>query len=407
LVIATLGVLLLITVAFLAHRSEPVVPSTDTHRARAQDAPLAGERPSAVAPTSATTADEVDVCGYGRVERSASEEIESNAQTAAERSLGRLAVKLASSPKERESAVGLFLGPWIPQAIRDEYLQDHPECHDNQTCEEYATQLAKRKTETIVDALVRAASGSRDPEVYASALQTCPGAFGNAFGWNSSPACSALSVAHWAELEPDNGVPWLLLAQKANDATERDQAVYHASTAKRFDAYFPNFVGLSQRPEIRAEAPQTRWALADELFAIELVRPTLSYTPFLQFCNYSAVADANRVSVCSNLAHLLLDQDPTLMGFGIAVRLAQSADWPRDQLAALRDEKDAVYKAAQGRAAQKPGKGSGDCEDLARFEHWTADYAQFGQLGVARRLVDEEGGMRTQPASGGPTRTGN
>jgi len=388
-----------IVVAFLVNRHASAARSADPSPAQAAAPPSLGKLPLPLEPTASTTVDEVDVCGYGRVEGSASEEIETTAQTAAERFLGRFAAKLAASPNEHEAALGVFLDPWILQGIRDEYLQDHPKCNDSQSCQQYASDLAERKTEEIGDAVVKSASGTRDPRLYALALQACGTAFGNAFGGRSWAACSLLSVARWAELEPDNGVPWLLVALRANDAAARDQAVYHASTAKRFDAYFPNFAGMLQWPEIRAEAPQIRWAIADELFAMELGRPVLSYGPFLQFCNYPAVADATRIGTCGDLANLLLTQDRTLMGFGTAVRLAQSADWPRDKVDALRDEKEAVYKAAQGGvAAQKPSKAVSDCEDLARLERWSADYAELGQLGVARRLVESTSRKPGQPA---------
>jgi hypothetical protein len=391
--------LALAAVAFLANRHPPPARSADPTATQAVAPPSLGKLPSSVEPTASTTVDEVDVCGYGRVERGASEQIETTAQTAADRFLGRFAAKLTSSSNEHEAALGLFLDPWMLEGIRDEYLHDHPDCNDNQTCQQYASDLANTKTVEIEEAVVKGASGTRDPRAYALALQACGTDFGSAFDRRAGAACSLLSAERWAELEPDNGVPWVLVALKANDAAARDQAVYHASTAKRFDAYSPNFAAMLQRPEIRSEAPQTRWAIGDELFAMELRRPLLSYRPLLQFCNYPSIADATRISACSDLANLLLTQDRTLMGLGTAVRLAQSADWPRDKLDALRDEKEAVYKAAQGGvAAQEPGKAVGDCEDLARFERWSADYAELGQLGVARRLVESTSKLPAQRA---------
>jgi hypothetical protein len=388
LVVAAIAVLTLIGVAFLLDDHAPAVQPADSGSVGVLSAPTAG-KPLPVIAATPGAGGKVDICGYGWVEQGAAEEIESKAQTVAERTLGRVAVRLAASKDERESALGLSLPAWISEGIRDEYLQDHPECQNNQSCEQYAQTLADQKTNEIVDERLKSASASRDPQVYALALQACGVGFGNAFGYRGGGgSCALLSVERWAELEPDNGAPWLLVAQKANDAGTRDQAVYHAATAKRFDAYLPNFIGMLQWPEIRGEPPQTRWAVAAELYAKQLTQPVLSYAPFLRFCNYPSAADPTRIGACSNLANLLLEQDHTLMGLGAGVRLAEAAGWQPDKVKALREEKDAVYKVAQGGiGAPKGSRVGSDCEDLARLEHWSADYAGLGQLGLARKII--------------------
>jgi hypothetical protein len=82
--------------------------------------------------------------------------------------------------------------------------------------------------------VVQLAAGAGDPAVYAMALSMC----GTSAVTDADSACRQLSLQGWARMDPDNAVPWLLLAGKArashDSATEAD-AFSHAATAHRID----------------------------------------------------------------------------------------------------------------------------------------------------------------------------
>jgi hypothetical protein len=397
LAVAAIAVLALTALVFLLVDHAPAVPATASPSDRIVITPAA-ERSSPVAPTTPIAGDEVDACGNGRPKREASDGVLSEAGTDADKTLGRLAAKLAASPNERDSALGLFLRRSMVywEEHRDPRDQVHTVCDDDQSCRQYTPELGARQSVAIRDTLVRMATASRDPQVYALAFHSC----GDGYGTGAESACTLLSAARWAELEPDNGVPWLFLAgaaQAGNNGAARDQAVYRASTARRFDARFPNFVGLLQSPGAQAEAPENRSALASDLVGMEVTRPSLSYKPFLQYCNYPSEADATRISVCSDLANLLIKHDGTLLGLAMGVRLAQSAGWPPEVVNALREEKKALFVAARYPIGERRTERlDADCEELVRFEQWVADYARLGELGVARKFLEKSGSAPTQ-----------
>jgi hypothetical protein len=299
-----------------------------------------------VAPPSHIAADETNLCGYGPVKRDAVEGIRAEAAKAADNIFGRLKAKLAASRDERESALG-------------HYLQGS------------------------TDKLVRTASGSRDPQVYALAFLSC--------NYGTAGPCTLLSAAQWAEIEPDNALPWLLVASSAgNDSVTRDQAIYRAANARRFEGHSPNFLAMLQWPDIRDQAPQTRSALADELQGMQTALPMPLYTPFIQFCRDSSVDDATRTNVCSNLSRVLLE-DRTMLGFSTGVKLAELAGWPPDEVKALRQKKT-EYQAALTAAVSKRTDGAhSDCEEQAAFEQWAADYVRLGDRGVAMKFIEETG----------------
>jgi hypothetical protein len=225
-------------------------------------------------------ADETVLCGYGRVKQEAVEGIQAEARKNADSTFSRLKAKLADSRDERERALGLYL-------------------------------------QGSTDKLVKLASGSRDPQVYALAFLSC--------GYGAGGACALLSPEQWADIEPDNAVPWLLIASHAYNDAARYEAIYRASNAQRFDARFPNFLGLLQLPDIRGQGPQTRSVLADDLLGMQITLPTLPYFPFFKFCNFPSVAEASHIGVCNDLTKLFLERDQTMIGLGVGVKLAQSA----------------------------------------------------------------------------------
>jgi hypothetical protein len=300
-----------------------------------------------VAPPPPITADETDVCGDGRINQDAVEDIRAEARKTADKTFSRLKAKLAASRDPREMAMGLYL-------------------------------------QGSTDTLVNLAFGSRDPQVYATAFLSCHyGLYGG------SENCALLSARQWADIEPDNAVPWLLIASATYNVVTRDEAIYRASAAQRFAPRFPDFLGMFQLPDIRGQAPQTRSVLEEDLFAMHLTLPTLPYSTFFKFCNFPAVADARHIDVCNNLAKLFLEKDSTMIGLGVAVKLAQSADWSPDVVNALRQKKTAYQEALRKAVSLPIEKPHSDCEEQAKFEHWAEDYARLGDRGVAMKFIEE------------------
>jgi len=300
--------------------------------------------PRLLVPPPLIAADEIVLCGYGRVKQSALDDIRAEARTAADSTFSRLKVKLAASRDARESALGLYL-------------------------------------QGSTDRLAELASGSRDPQVYALAFLSCR--------YGTGGACALVSAEQWADIEPDNAAPWLLIANSTHNDVARYEAIYRASAAQRFEAHLPNFLGLLQLPDIRDQAPQTRSVLAEDLFAMQMILPTQPYSSFFRFCNFPSVAEASRIAVCNDLAKLFLERDRTMIGFGVGVKLAQSADWSPDLVNALRERKAAYQAAVTAAVSQETDKPHSDCEEQAAFERWAADYARLGDRGVAMKFIGE------------------
>ena len=337
----------LIYLLFVVHRPEAQRISSGARPASSARSPSS----PGVAPTAADASappelapDETVLCGYGRVKREEANKIRDEASDAADRALDRVKARLAASRDAREVALALYMNG-------------------------------------STDALVARASGSGDPRVYALAFLAC--------SYNTAGTCALLSAQQWADIEPDNGIPWLFLAAAAgNDTDARNRAVIRASAARNFDPHLPDFLAMARWSELRDQPPQTRSALADQLMGMQTSLPMITYAPFIQFCGDFSVADATRTSVCSNLTDLLV-KDRTLLGFSTGVRLSELAGWPSDRVNALREKKAAYQSALATAESRSEDRGSSDCEDLAAFDQWAAEYSRLGETGVAAKYLDE------------------
>jgi len=328
---------------FVVHAPQAPTTASPTTPAKRETAHLA------IAPLREPADDETDLCGYGRIKKSEADVIHDEAAKQADKALAGLEKRLAASEDPREAALGLYM-------------------------------LGSK------DALVKLASGSRDPQVYALAFLSC--------GYTGGGACELLSAEQWAQVEPDNGVPSLLLANAAaarpggGDEAARNQAVIRASAAKRFDAYLPDLAGMLQWPGLRNQAPQTGWALADVLMGMQMGLPMIQYTSFLNFCRKPSADDATRASACTSLANVLL-QDRTMIGFSTGVRLAEAAGWPPDQVSALRKQRTEYQSALPAARLENEKKARWDCDGLAAFDRWAAEYSSLGDRGVAAKFIEQ------------------
>ncbi|WOB08699.1 hypothetical protein [Piscinibacter gummiphilus] len=113
--------------------------------------------------------------------------------------------------------------------------------------------LRGREVTSRIEQIARLAAASRDPFVYAIALEACTGRHGPGGG-----SCNLLSTAQWVRLDPDNAVPWQALAAEARARDEpqaEDEALQLAALAARSDVHvgrLPHLVDKALGPEMTA-----------------------------------------------------------------------------------------------------------------------------------------------------------
>src|SRR2546425_3554211 len=152
-ILAAMGLTLAALTLFLFGEHAPGVPEASPSQGPASATPAV---PRLLVPPPLIAADEIVLCGYGRVKQSALDDIRAEARTAADSTFSRLQEKLAASRDARESALGLYL----------------------------------QRSIGSTEELAKLALGSRDPQVYALAFQSC-----GFVGYGAS--CALLSADRW------------------------------------------------------------------------------------------------------------------------------------------------------------------------------------------------------------------
>lgn len=176
---------------------------------------------------------------------------------------------------------------------------------------------------------VALAQGTRDPVLYGIVYGSCGGMstpFGKAIG---VPGCEAVTAKHWAELDPQNAVPWLVVALEAEaggDAAALADAMHHAAQARTYDTYAGTLMNAVDR-RIQGE-PDSLEHVAVESTLLENVARTrhLYLEHVLRYCASSRVGIEGRRAECDRIADLLITPGATSYEWEVGLHVAGITD---------------------------------------------------------------------------------
>lgn len=255
---------------------------------------------------------------------------------------------------------------------------------------------AARRDALVADALQDAGD---DPLVWWSAVLDCPAA---------TPAvCERdLALARLRAIEPDNALVWLVdLPALAQQAESVDAALGRAAAATRFDVHAVERVLRLVAAFARVE-PDAAWlaamahdpaatatpaaASAFAAVGIALGDALPPISPVMQQCRQDAIARVPaRGDTCRAIARTLVDASDSMLGAmlgtGLALELARTAD---ERSAALAARRDLLWLAAASGELESELATDGErvADHLAR---WNAPGAT--ELSALRSLLIENG----------------
>jgi len=316
-------------------------------------------------PDLSNRADYVDVCGVGRVQvqsdgRPDPKDLVDRTNT--QRLLDAAAASLAANGKDLDRAVGLLVTS--VHAARIEPKD------------------GTRMTDESRQQLARLAVASRDPAAYALAFYAC-GLAARVAG--TTGACTQISAAHWALLDPDNAVPWLYeadAAQRRNDPKGVDDALLRASQAKTLRPYIETPLRLIDAPAMRSAPPLSVGAVSMSLLGISSALPRPNLQLVSQYCARTAKGAAERNQVCGGLAEALGERSTVLISMRLGAVIGERAGWPAERVAAIRTRRAALQQA-QTEAIDR--KDPYSCAAIERNRHYLTAYARYGEVGAVER----------------------
>jgi hypothetical protein len=304
-------------------------------------------------------ADEVEVCGLGRVKAAADGRPRDMAPIvgAARRVRDQVLPTLLGSPDDTLRAAGLLMVALDEGAVADGVLDGG---------------AARAR-----DELASLAAFKGAPQVYAWAMRACQ-------QQRTEGVCRMLSAEQWARLEPANAMAWLQVA--ADAALRRDEpavaeALYRVSHATRSDARQGALAGT-----VLAKLPPeadlvSRVSLATELTKLE-ARAELPLVAASQHCGVKEMRDANRQQLCSGVAEVLARRGGTAAEVALGASIGERAGWPAERVAAAAEERDAL---AQMNAAAQADAWS--CNALALTLSRFHETARLGEMATLRAAL--------------------
>ena len=244
-------------------------------------------------------------------------------------------------------------------------------------------------TEQARNEVVQLAAGARDPAVYAMALSMCD----SAAATDSESACRQLSLQQWARMDPDNAVPWLLLAGKARargDSTAEAEAFSHVATAYKIDSYSDSVFDFAE-PELPADVtPLERSYLATEVMGVEAAIRLPQYSVASHYCSSNAMQDSTVQQQCNSMAELLVSKGSNLLDLAIGKTIGERAGWPSERIKKLVLEQHALMQSIMQQAPSDEHD-MWTCDAVSRVNTFVIQRTRLGELGAARDLLERSG----------------
>lgn len=332
----------------------------------------------------------LDVCGIGVVKESewrapARVEVE---RRSVEGLRERVAAELAARGDESSRAVALAvlaLGWNEPAPDMSCRTPDCPEARENAAAMEASWMRRNAATQGSRDQLARLAAGTRDPEVYAWAYGLC-----SMHGRDDADShCRMLSAEQWARLDPDNGVPWLAVADAAKqrrDTAAVTEALHRVSVATSMQT---DFLRLSTRVVEQLSdkhPPQESFGLVAQVVGMQFAM-VLPYAVASSECSVSAVRDANRLQQCAALAENLWSRGTSAMDRAMALAIGKRVGWPAERWQTGREELDALMRSGMLLGGEQPLS----CDAITRQTQYFQRLSQGGEIDALREHMRASG----------------
>lgn len=313
-----------------------------------------------------------DLCGVTGSDRAraGNETLDQHVARLTQYGIRRWKDALAASEDPRRHAIGVALSnaqPGVHIPTPDELVPGNEPSRDT----------------PINNNLVLLATETGDPAIYSLAIGQCR--TGTETNDMASGPCQGLSWEHWADIDPDNGMPWLWIAAKADRAGDQqavEEALGKAASASRIEAYGSalSTVALGALPGDAAPLEKAV-AGADVISVLRVGTPM----EIISLCSATAIHVTRRKQECSAIAETLAKQGSNLM---LAAILADQLGFPQEVRRALwLEAKNARAVLIKNYPWRPPGEDAEfRCDTVLAYDHFI-DALREGNERTARAVA--------------------
>jgi hypothetical protein len=306
-------------------------------------------------------------------------------QNQASAALSQVIPKLIRSENAREQVLGLYFQAHEAgeQAFEADML-NYPGCKPDAECAQKSYDAMARARAAVVDQLVKLASASRDPGVYAAGLHACAAL--------RTASCPTLSYRIWAEMEPDNAAAWLMIAGRASEkndnATSREEALRRAAKARSYDMRSLPFASVLSDESILRQPAIVQSAFGISLIGMSAAMPMGQYAAIGKHCGRNETMDEDRLALCNAALNKIAEGDDTLTGSAIAAAIGDRLGWDKARVKALKDESEAGLGIMVG---FMDGDSMFGCDSLDKANQWIRISFAKGERTAVREYLAKSG----------------
>lgn len=332
---------------------------------------------------------DTEVCGYGV----AKDEKEMNTLTAraqvdANRVLAEAIDALLVSPSEQDLALGLWLR--VRLAATQATAHIYPDCGLAEACMTAFDTLERRAIASTVGPLATLAARSRDPVVYALALQAC--------NRRNESFCDEIDARGWIERDPNNAAAHLAAIRTTSKGNLQESRQLFASAGKQltFDARMPDLSPLYAQPAMQNLSPLVDMMVTNTGLSSIWDGDWKVLDPVRQHCGSRSPDYPGKQADCGTMAQVLRDQGKTLFSVSISTMSATAAGWDPAEIQAQRKAlNDLMAESVRHYDADNPLS----CTSLKKSNALARDISTKGELAALRaRLAaskDASNGVRS------------
>ncbi len=202
-------------------------------------------------------------------------------------------------------------------------------------------------------------------------------------------ACTHVTAARWGELEPENAMPWIIeagRAQRAGDAVSYEVAMARAGSATSSNLHWFDIYRMASDPMLQKVDQATRLVALTDLVGISAAFPFPGLQHVVARCKAPGLSDEHKRQ-CLTIASAM-SKGSTHMEAVLGAGIGKAVGWSDADVAAIRNKASVVQAA---RHARHNPMDFYSCDALAMATEMLPDLARLGELGAGELAIKRTG----------------
>lgn len=339
-------------------------------------------------PPLASDATPVELCGYGPIlVRPGDDPYPKSTLAAARKLLEQVVRDMSDSPDPRDRAAAAYYSAITRRALDYQSLPTrNPACFNDPACRQRFLAESQQVLAAAADEQASSVATIRDGPAYATTWYLCQRVHGTDA---MTGACTHVTAARWGELEPENAMPWIIeagRAQRAGDSVSYEAAMSRAAAATSSNLHWFEIYRMASHPLLQKGDQATRLVALSDLVGMSAALPFPGLQHVMARCRAPALTDDHKRQ-CLSIASAM-SRGSTHLEASMGAGIGKAVGWSDADVAAIRDRSSAIYAANHTR---NPPMDMYSCNFLNTMNDVLPELAQLGEIGAGELAIKRSG----------------